>query len=631
MLPARLRGVCAARAGSVSWVLCLVVVAARARVLLPRSSVVHCCWAGMRWEGARALVAVVVFAAVMAVHPGAAQTRVLTWPERCPQIGQENSNIISLVHTHSYPYSRHANMASCLHGVEPEKCGGFAALEADRRTIWVWGPIGQGCTKKTSPETVAKIATTDSAFAVLTVSGKVAMAWGNPGHGGTLPNPAPSNVLEIYANPFAFVVLKKDGGVEAWGDPKFGGYLPPARFHAMNDTEFNVHTIIPSTFAFAALRSINGSRNNNTVVPWGEPEYGGDPILQDCNPHELYQTVILCTNSTVQGLDLGVERVVSNGYAFLAFKAHGEIVTFGFREYGGNCDQKLTWRTNNPDDQVVRVVSSFANFVGITRGGRAVNCGYEDWGWLNNADQKVQSGVVDVVSTDGAFAALMQDKTVVTWGKELGGGDSRSVRGRLKNVKSVVGNMLAFTALREDGTVVTWGNPLSGGNVETPVQRCYVRYRRSMNGNVLVHIWVRLMLISVEKVYAGSEAFVAVRKDQGLIAWGDQQYGADLCMSYFTERNQPEAEFKDWEKVIDIKASFNGFAALVRTDTALKTVIMEERAKALAEAMKKPPPPPATKGQRSGALSRRPKHKHPIVSVVVGVLGGLAVGAVALG
>ena len=121
--------------------------------------------------------------------------RVLTWPEKCPQIGQANSNIVQLVGSHSYKFSRNVNMNACLHGNKPELCGGFVALESDYKTMWTWGAKGKGCTKKVSPTKVKKIVTTDSAFAVLSVTGDVVMTWGNPEHGGLMPNPPPSVTL----------------------------------------------------------------------------------------------------------------------------------------------------------------------------------------------------------------------------------------------------------------------------------------------------------------------------------------------------------------------------------------------------------------------------------------------------
>ena len=104
------------------------------------------------------------------------------------------------------------------------------------------------------------------------------------------------------------------------------------------------------------------------------------------------------------------------------------------------------------------------------------------------------------------------DKTVVTWGDRSNGGDSRKVKTRLKNIKSVVGNILAFAALRQDGEVVVWGNALAGGDIEIPVKRCYVRYRRSEWQCVGSHMG-EMEVKDIEKIYPGSEAFAAVRKD----------------------------------------------------------------------------------------------------------------------
>merc|ERR1711990_1413587 len=105
-----------------------------------------------------------------------------------------------------------------------------------------------------------------------------------------------------------------------------------------------------------------------------------------------------------------------------------------------------------------------------------------------------------------------------------------------------------------------------------------------------------------------------------MITWGDSQYGAGLCMSYFTEKNQKEAEFKDWEKVVDVVASYTGFAALVEVDNTLKTVIESERRIALENAKKKVVKVVQTKGDRSAGVKPKPAMKW----VAVGVMAAAA-------
>jgi hypothetical protein len=138
-------------------------------------------------------------------------SRILSWPEECPQISKTDSNVISIIGTHSHKFTKHADMDACINGRRKEKCGGFAALQSDKRTIWTWGPTGSECKKLVSREAVSKIVTTDSAFAVLSESGKVVLAWGNPKHGGQLPMEDLSNVKDLYSNPYAFVALKNNG------------------------------------------------------------------------------------------------------------------------------------------------------------------------------------------------------------------------------------------------------------------------------------------------------------------------------------------------------------------------------------------------------------------------------------
>ena len=195
-----------------------------------------------------------------------------------------------------------------------------------------------------------------------------------------------------------------------------------------------IHTIIPATYAFAALKSINGNQLNNTVISWGDPDNGGRRIVQNCWPDELKgDELIRCENRSVPSLLKNVKSLVANGHSFIAFmNTPGYFESFGFREFGGDCAKDFSCQNMqdcSDDNMVIRIIPSIANFVGLTKSGRVISCGKETWGW-NAVKDSLNVGVSEVVSTHGAFAALRMDKTVVTWGDRSNGGDSRKVKTR---------------------------------------------------------------------------------------------------------------------------------------------------------------------------------------------------------
>ena len=205
---------------------------------------------------------------------GCIGTRIVSWPVECPEIGKIGSDVLSVVGTHSHKFTKFVDMQACLNGEQEFNCGGFAALLADKVTIWTWGAHGSQCYKKQSPSPVLKIVTTDSAFAVLSESGDIVMAWGSPEHGGILPrNVNLKDMKDLYSNPYAFVGLKNNGECIAWGDKRYGGEIShDIREEISANSLGKIHTIIPATYAFAALKSINGNQLNNTVISWGDPD-----------------------------------------------------------------------------------------------------------------------------------------------------------------------------------------------------------------------------------------------------------------------------------------------------------------------------------------------------------------------
>ena len=113
----------------------------------------------------------------------------------------------------------------------------------------------------------AKIAASDSVFALWCGGGNQVVTWGDPRWGAdcSAVKRQLKNVEQIQVTGGAFAAILTDGSVVTWGNPGRGGNCS-----AVQDQLRNVQQIQATHEAFAAILA------DGSVVVWGHPHCGGD-------------------------------------------------------------------------------------------------------------------------------------------------------------------------------------------------------------------------------------------------------------------------------------------------------------------------------------------------------------------
>jgi hypothetical protein len=133
----------------------------------------------------------------------------------------------------------------------------------------------------------------------------------------------------------AFAILNSFDGTVQTGGLYYGGGSSSHIQHLLYD----VKTIIPSEFAFAALK------NDGTVQTWGSFDSGGD---SDDVQSELHHIV----------------KIVATNGAFAALRMDGEIITWGHYFHGGAIDESIRRKLTN----VTQIFSQHNHFIAIANG-----------------------------------------------------------------------------------------------------------------------------------------------------------------------------------------------------------------------------------------------------------------------
>ncbi|MBV1777262.1 hypothetical protein KSF73_16190 [Burkholderiaceae bacterium DAT-1] len=412
----------------------------------------------------------------------------------------------------------------------------FAVLNSGTATAWgstVWG--GQ-TTAAEAIKNIAQIVPSERGFAALLQDGSV-RAWGSSIIAVTDPEKVSSatssltGIARLIAGRTAYFGIKSDGSFVAWG--AYRELNQDGNFVNLNDAKKgltaskiaalkNVVSIASTEGAYAALLS------DQTVVPFGDPEAGGEFTAWSATPTGVQQIVgtnydfIAIYNKdtehpgSVVGADpngafgwasgtdalVNVRSITANGFVGAALDATGKVTAFGYANDVEAAD------SSSLADKLVNVKSVKATqtaFAALRSDGVVVSWGdSQRMGSSLAAVQSSLTGVSALYSTDYAFAALKSDGTVVTWGDANTGGDSSAVTSKLTGVLNIVANKYSFAALKSDGTVVTWGVASKGGDSSS----------------------VSAQLTGVRAIYATSlGGYIAIKKDGSFVTWGDKWAG----------------------------------------------------------------------------------------------------------
>ncbi len=189
-----------------------------------------------------------------------------------------------------------------------------------------------------------------------------------------------------------------------------------------------------------------------------------------------------------------VRTIVANSSAYAALLANGSVVTWGYREGGGDPDFSRPISFNGAKTVTAAPAGSLS------------------------------SGVTEIYAMTGnsmAFAALKEDGSVVTWGRSLTGGDSSTTYGGSLSSGVIAiypGNGHA-AALKSDGSVVTWGNNLTLGYYLPKTFPADPSYSSTTLSHEVKAAPEGSLSSGVVAIYMGS-ANAALKEDGSVVTWG---------------------------------------------------------------------------------------------------------------
>ncbi|KAJ9465844.1 hypothetical protein DIPPA_32558 [Diplonema papillatum] len=455
--------------------------------------------------------------------------------------------------------------------------GAFAAV-TENGTVVAWGDAASGgdVTGNEELENVTVVYATTKAFAALRLDGSV-VAWGAARWGGDEGGALPSGQRAVYSTEFAFAALVPCGigsklreiGEGACLDETGERYVeakseqsdragclqlllefsPPARgatwwpdapgvkdgfggCYIAFEPGSNVSS--PAWLEFPSADTARIPRRASGSVAYGDGHFGMDCVAADpinyippptptpstaaptpvptLTPDGLYATWVLAGSSAsceynledvtplTSSSDTTRDSCLATCTGFCTGVEYHSM-TQTCRRYAALCSNPLTRGLG---------YETWVKMTGAGPGGSVVSWGsWEAGGGDGTVAAALGRGVLAVHGNSGAFAALKTDGTVVTWGAAAAGGDSSTVaavlaRGMSAGVVSLASTAAAFAALLSDQTVIAWGNRTGGGQTSS----------------------VAAQLVGIRQVYAGAEAFVAV-KSTGIVAWGPAESGGD--------------------------------------------------------------------------------------------------------
>ena len=372
----------------------------------------------------------------------------------------------------------------------------FVAVKGNRQGVVTWGqdPAPRLAASQLVGEEITSVYSTIAAFAVLLRTKKV-VVWGRYNMGGQSLGLDLTGIVEVASSREAFAALKEDGSVIVWGHEALGG---------------------------------SGELCNNK---------GGNAWFKTSIPYSCIEG-----SSVLTSLASGIETIYGNMWSFAAITIDGKIITWGWKEWGGDSSKVATylrgggmsfhylnayqygWAALSDDGRVVTWGDYIAtklysktwapplymideSFIGreVTQVGETFNTLFNDK-YISTFLFKAQeglfsSGVVQVFGGDYAFVFLCGDSSLVCVGElDKGGGcnDEIAVKDFVSaNITYVASSGMAFLALKTDGNVMAWGDNTRGANTSH----------------------VDHLLYDVKSIYSFSTGFAAMCEAGRVVVW----------------------------------------------------------------------------------------------------------------
>ena len=218
-----------------------------------------------------------------------------------------------------------------------------------------------------------------------------------------------------------------------------------------------------------AIAAIN---TNNDLAVWGDIWKGGflpadaaTNVKDVCSTLDMIAVVKHDGTAYVWGRTegvtstlTGVSQISATNGAMAILLTTGAVYAFGTAAIGGNTHDAQ----NDISSQLVGITTLYSNpsaFAAVDTAGKVITWGDASKGGSSAAvASSLTGGVGTIVTNEYAIAALKPaSKSVICWGDSAKGGSCSTLTALQSEVVSIFATQTAFVALKVDHSVIAWG------------------------------------------------------------------------------------------------------------------------------------------------------------------------------
>jgi len=359
------------------------------------------------------------------------------------------------------------------------------------------------------------------------------------------------NIVDIVANKNAFLFLNKDGWYTTWGDPAFGG-INGGAFSTPNYV-FEVNRGCTTNLKQDCLTSeqipVPRSRlKQGSIVPINtglryskQPSRNSFTGVEDDISYSYSKGRNIISRGGFAGISLEGKLVIFYSDFYLGNTSQENQLTPPFvLSFGGNNDgQEMELPDEVKDKTDIVEVASFDHYIAARDSSGKVfilelpiTTGTGFTGTFKRfRDAKLVDALIQVGPDPTTFADF----------------DKLNTSDLNTDVKKIYSNRFSFAFLKNDGTVFTWGlQRINGIAYDSPhdEKNVYLTEWGANQGGLTGE--KQSLLTDVKEIYNTEAAFLAHRKDNKIVVWGDIRTNAG-----------PDSDF--YSEVLDVFPSKNAF------------------------------------------------------------------------
>ena len=360
----------------------------------------------------------------------------------------------------------------------------------------------------------------------------------------------------------------------------------------------SIASVIPNQVIAAGSNHCLVIKEDGSLWAWGNNMYGqiGDSTISVYEWITIDPVLVTDNNkyTPVKIMDSVLSVFAGEGNSF-AIKEDGSLWAWGNNEYGklgngtrGQWDDCSITPTKIMDDVVqvsagrnhtmaIKTDGSLwawgSNFFGQLGNGRTENT----WSIYYDKPIKIMDSVVLVSTGEEHTMAIKTDGSLWAWGSNFFGqlgndttNDSNKPIKIMDDVIQVSAGRYHTMAIKNDGSLWAWGDNREGQLGDGTLT--YIDYIYN-NGTIINYIEINnnkytpvKIMDSVLSVYAGYSHTMAIKNDDSLWAWGNNDYGGMIGDGTYENRLFPVKTMSDV-----LFASTSGYNIAIKSDHSLWT------------------------------------------------------------